>query len=143
MWNDVDINGVHGHVFDSSAFNEWCSFLSCLLHRHVASICLPRHYHLRSKDSLEKLIDTIGNRCQRLRMLNAHMIQIDMKDSESEDDIVWLLVVFYRALSRLANLQVLQLRAFPVHDMHLQLIAANTPNLVYDIFPHIFYEIYC
>jgi hypothetical protein len=132
MWNDVDINNdKHGQVFDSSAFNEWCKILSCLLHHHVASIRLPRLYHLRSKDSLEKLIDTIGNRCQRLRMLNAHMIQLEMTDDE--DGIVWLMCVFYRALSRLANLQVLQLRAFPLHDMHLQLIAANTPNLVYDI----------
>jgi hypothetical protein len=34
---------------------------------------------------------------------------------------------------RLANLQVLHLGAFPVRDLHLQLFAANTPNLVYEI----------
>jgi hypothetical protein len=97
---------------------------------------------------IEKLMVEVGSRCRDLKLFEASSI-IDVEESldrlhYSDDEggtfrtYKWFEPLFYRALPRLANLQVVQLKHFNCDDQALVQFSIHTKNLVWvDFLVHI------
>jgi hypothetical protein len=126
--------GIMSDCFSRGAieFDKWSRFLCRLLDGNLATLHMPRK--CTSKESIEKLMVEVGKRCRGLKLFEAS-IYFDNERFQPfyrEDDRIytWFEPIFCRALPRLVNLQVVQLKYFNCDDKALEQFAIHTKNLM-------------
>jgi hypothetical protein len=109
-------------------FDVWCRFTCRLLDNKFETLRMPGSYNANSETIGKMMSEAVGNRCPGLKLFKSSISLNNYSDEVGYSK--WLEPIFFRALPRLANLQVVQLKFFICDHKALEQFAIHTKKLV-------------